>query len=59
MPLDSDGWFWLDEDADLYSVSLTKDLADGVNAKLTYAQLNDKYWDEKYDYFAGAIDVSF
>ena len=59
MPLDSDGWFWIDEDADLYSVSLTKELSKGVDAKLTYAQLNDKYWDEKYDYFAGAIDVAF
>ena len=59
-PLDDDGYFWLDQDGgDLYQVSLTKELAKGVDAKLTYAQLNDKYWDEKYDYFAGAIDVAF
>jgi hypothetical protein len=59
MPLDSDGFFWINEDADLYSVSLTKSLAEGVDAKLTYAQLNDSYFDETFDYFAGSIDVGF
>ncbi len=58
-PLDDNGNFWTYDDADLWQLSLTKEIAKGVDAKLTYAQLNDKAFDEKFDYFAGSIDVSF
>ena len=59
MPLDSDGFFGIDDNADLWQLSLTKELAKGVDAKLTYALLDDDYRDDRFDYFAGSIDVSF
>ncbi len=47
------------DSADLWQLSLTKEIAKGVDAKLTYALLDDDYLDDRFDYFAGSIDVSF
>ncbi len=58
-PLDDNGYFTAYDGADLWQLSLTKEIAKGVDAKLTYALLNEERYDETFNYFAGSIDVSF
>jgi len=57
--LDSWGYSYLYDDGELWQLSLTKELVDGVDATLTYAQLKDDYYDDTYKYFGGSINVLF
>ncbi len=43
----------------LYQLALDKELADGVNAKLTYARIDYGMLDTETDYFGGSINVDF
>ena len=56
--LDGDGTIGMFDTANLYQASVTKDLAEGVALKLTWARLNDDVGDD-YDYVGGSIDVGF
>jgi hypothetical protein len=57
--LDSWGYSSLYEAGNLWQLSLTKALAKGVDAKLTYAQLEDSWYDDTYKYVGGSINVVF